>query len=110
VSLMPSTPIEKTTMPIYNQLKTAIFFLGIIFLAILMGGLNYGEQLSGLYTGAFMFSLLVLLSGTSLRSGVKKECLRKFRIMIETHAEMTFLTLLLCTLGITIGLFTVTAA
>jgi TRAP-type uncharacterized transport system fused permease subunit len=32
-----------------------------------------------------------------------------FRIMVETHAEMTsFLTLLLCTLGIMIGLFTVT--
>jgi len=26
------------------QLKTAIFSLGIVFLAFLMGGLNYGEQ------------------------------------------------------------------
>jgi TRAP-type uncharacterized transport system fused permease subunit len=40
----------------------------------------------------------------------KKDALfANFRIMIETHAEMTsFLTLLLCTLGIMIGLFTVT--
>ena len=61
VSLMPSAPIEATTQPIYDQLKTVIFFLGIIYLAILMGVLNYGEQLAGLYTGAFMFLLLVLL-------------------------------------------------
>jgi len=114
VSLMPSTPIEKTTMPIYNQLKTAVFFLGIIFLAILMGLLNYGEQLSGLYTGAFMFSLLILLflffKYVLKDPAAKKEAIfTNVRIMIETHAEMTsFLTLLLCTLGIMIGLFTVT--
>jgi TRAP transporter 4TM/12TM fusion protein len=114
VSLMPSTPIEAATMPIYDQLKTAVFFLGIIFLAILMGGLNYGEQLSGLYTGAFMFLLLVLLyfyfKHVKKDPAAKKDMLfANVRIMIETHAEMTsFLTLLLCTLGIMIGLFTVT--
>jgi TRAP transporter 4TM/12TM fusion protein len=114
ISLMPATPIEKATMPIYNQLKTAIFFLGIIFLAVLMGGLNYGEQLSGLYTGAFMFALLILLfvwfKYVLKDPAAKKDALfANFRIMIETHAEMTsFLTLLLCTLGIMIGLFTVT--
>jgi TRAP transporter 4TM/12TM fusion protein len=114
VSLMPSTPIEKTTQPIYNQLKTAIFFLGVIFLAVLMGGLNLGEQLSGLYTGAFMFSLLILLllffKYVLKDPAAKKEAIfANVRIMIETHAEMTsFLTMLLCTLGIMIGLFTVT--
>src|SRR4030042_665551 len=106
VSLMPSTPIEKTTMPIYNQLKTAVFFLGIIFLAVLMGGLNYGEQLSGLYTGAFMFSLLVLLfvffKYVLKDPASKKDVLfANVRIMIETHAEITsFLPLLLSKLVI----------
>jgi TRAP transporter 4TM/12TM fusion protein len=114
VSLMPSTPIEKTTMPIYRQLKTLIFFLGIAFLAVLMGGLNLGEQLSGLYTGSFMFALLILLflffKYLKNDPEAKKEAIwENVRIMIETHAEMTsFLTLLLCTLGIMIGLFTVT--
>jgi len=61
VRLMPPDPIEKTTIPMYEQIKTGIFFLGIIFLTILMGLLNYGEQLAGLYTGAFMFALLILL-------------------------------------------------
>ncbi|MDX9822208.1 MAG: TRAP transporter large permease subunit, partial [Syntrophales bacterium] len=114
VSKMPGTPIEGTTMPVYEQLKTAIFFLGIIYLTILMGFLRYGEQLSGLYTGAFMFGLLVLLylGFKYVRKDPatgKDHLLSNLRVMIETHAEMTsYLLLLLSTLGIMIGLFTVT--
>ncbi|TSA46672.1 MAG: TRAP transporter permease [Deltaproteobacteria bacterium] len=114
VRLMPSTPIEAVTLPIYDQIKTAIFFLGIIFLTILMGVLNYGEQLAGLYTGAFMFSLLILLflyfKHVRKDPAAEKDSLfANIRIMIETHAEMTsYLTLLLATLGIMVGLFTVT--
>ena len=111
---MPSTPIEKITLPMYDQLKTAIFFLGIIFLTILMGVLSYGEQLAGLYTGTFMFALLILLYlyFKYLRkdpAADKDSLWANIRITIETHAEMTsFLTLLLATLGIMVGLFTVT--
>jgi TRAP transporter 4TM/12TM fusion protein len=114
VRLMPSTPIEAVTLPIYDQIKTAIFFLGIIFLTILMGVLNYGEQLAGLYTGAFMFGLLILLFlyFKYLRkdpAADKDALFANIRIMIETHAEMTsYLLLLLATLGIMVGLFTVT--
>ena len=114
VRLMSPDPIEKAFIPVYEQLKTLIFFLGIIFLTILMGVLNYGEQLSGLYTGAFMFALLILLFlyfKYIRRDPVanKDALLANIRIMIESHAEMTsYLTLLLCTLGIMVGLFTVT--
>jgi len=114
VRLMPSTPIEKTTLPMYDQLKTAIFFLGIIYLTILMGVFRYGEQLAGLYTGAFMFGLLILLffyfKYVRKDPATDKDSLfANIRIMIETHAEMTsYLTLLLATLGIMVGLFTVT--
>ena len=114
VTQMPGSPIEGSTMPIYEQLKTAIFFIGIIYLTILMGVLNYGEQLAGLYTGAFMFVLLILLfyyfKYVRRDPATKKDVLFKnIRIMIETHAEMTsYLLLLLATLGIMIGLFTVT--
>ena len=114
ISLMPSEPIEAASQPGYDQLKTVIFFLGIIYLAILMGVLNYGEQLAGLYTGAFMFLLLVLLylwfKYVKKDPAADKDSLfPNIRIMIETHAEMTsFLTLLLATLGIMVGLFTVT--
>jgi TRAP transporter 4TM/12TM fusion protein len=114
VRLMPPDPIEKAIIPAYDQLKTMIFFLGIIFLTILMGVLNYGEQLSGLYTGAFMFGLLILLFlyfkyVRKDPAADKDALLANVRIMIETHAELTsYLTLLLCTLGIMVGLFTVT--
>jgi TRAP transporter 4TM/12TM fusion protein len=114
VRLMPPDPVEKTFIPAYEQLKTLIFFLGIVFLTILMGVLNYGEQLSGLYTGAFMFGLLILLylffKYVRRDPATKKDkLLPNIRIMIETHAELTsYLTLLLCTLGIMVGLFTVT--
>ncbi|MEW6334390.1 MAG: TRAP transporter large permease subunit, partial [Thermodesulfobacteriota bacterium] len=114
VRLMPGEPIEVDPVSSYDQLKTVIFFAGIIFLTILMGALNYGEQLAALYTGIFMFCLLVLaflLFKLMLRDPVakKESLLTNIRVMIETHAEMaSYLTLLLATLGIMIGLFTVT--
>ena len=114
IRLMPPDPIEKGTLPMYQQIKTLIFFIGIIYLTILMGFLNYGEQLAGLYTGAFMFGLLILLflvyKYVRRDPATQKDNLwRNVRVMIETHAELTsYLTLMLCTLGIMVGLFTVT--
>lgn len=114
LKFMPPEPIEKTTMPIYEQLKTGAFFLGIIFLTFLMGVIHVGEQLAGLYTGGFMFLLLVLLYLSFKHlfkdpSTQKDSLLANVKTMIMTHAEMaSFLTLLLCTLGIMVGLFTVT--
>jgi TRAP transporter 4TM/12TM fusion protein len=114
VRLMSSTPIEATTQPIYDQIKTAIFFIGIIFLTFLMAVFGLGEQLAGLYTGAFMFSLLILLFvyfkyARKDPAAGKDVFLANVRIMIETHADLTsYLTLLLATLGIMVGLFTVT--
>jgi TRAP transporter 4TM/12TM fusion protein len=114
VRLMPPDPIEKGTISMYAQIKTLIFFIGIIYLTILMGFLNYGEQLAGLYTGAFMFGLLILLfllyKYVRRDPATQKDNLWKnVRVMIETHAELTsYLTLMLCTLGIMVGLFTVT--
>jgi TRAP transporter 4TM/12TM fusion protein len=114
VRLMPPEPIEKTTLPVYDQIKTAIFFIGIIYLTFLMGVFNKGEQLAGLYTGVFMFSLLILLYffyKYMLKDPAadKDSILPNIRIMIESHAEMTsYLTLMLATLGIMVGLFTVT--
>ncbi|OIP92609.1 MAG: TRAP transporter [Syntrophaceae bacterium CG2_30_58_14] len=114
VSLMSPDPIEKVTMPVYDQIKTVIFFLGVIYLTILMGVFGLGEQLSGLYTGGFMFALLILLFlffkyVWKDPAADKDSLFANIRIMIETHAELTsYLTLLLATLGIMICLFTVT--
>ncbi|MCG2741191.1 MAG: TRAP transporter fused permease subunit [Syntrophaceae bacterium] len=114
VRLMPSDPIEATTVPLYDRIKTTIFFSAIGFLIVLMGWLNYGPLLAALYTGGYMFSLLILayfyFKFVLKDPAVGKESLfANIRLTIETHAEMTsYLTLLLSTLGIMIGLFTVT--
>lgn len=114
VRLLPPEPIEKAEIPVYEQLKTGVFFSGIIILTIFMGVLHLGEQLAGLYTGAVMFFSLVamylLFKYLRKDPATQKDAFwPNVKTMIMTHAEMTsFLTLLLCTLGIMVGLFTVT--
>jgi TRAP-type uncharacterized transport system fused permease subunit len=150
-------------VPAYEQVKTGVFFLSVLFLIVLMGWAGTGELLAALYTAAFMFVLLLatyllfrfvlrdpvviaeddpapeplpgyliviagLVMAYLLRDSVAAAvtCLvvaavfavltlrvpaliSNFRETVETHADMTsYLTLLLATLGIMIGLFTVT--
>jgi TRAP-type uncharacterized transport system fused permease subunit len=75
---------------------------------------GYGELLSALYTAGFMFALLIaaflyfkhVLKDPEVRD---ETLLGNMRLSVETHADMTsYLTLLLATLGIMIGLFTIT--
>jgi TRAP transporter 4TM/12TM fusion protein len=114
VRLMSPEPIAATTVPLYDRIKTSIFFSAIGVLILLMGGLNYGPLLAALYTGLFMFALLIVvfLYFKHVRKdpvAIKESLFGNIRTTIETHAEMTsYLTLLLATLGIMIGLFTVT--
>ena len=81
---------------------------------VMMGGLGMGELLAALYTAAFMFVLLLVnflyFKYVLKDPAVAQETfLGNVRLSIETHADMTsYLTLLLATLGIMIGLFTVT--
>jgi len=114
VRLLPRDVVPAEKVPLYEQVKTAIFFLSVAFLILLMGWVGVGELRSALYTAMFMFSLLLVTFGFFkyvLHDPVAVEetlfgCVRR---AIETHAEMTsYLTLLLATLGIMIGLFTVT--
>jgi TRAP transporter 4TM/12TM fusion protein len=114
VRLMPRESIEAPKVSAYNQIKTSIFFLGVLFLMAMMGWIGMGELLAALYTAAFMFVLL-LLNFLYFKHVLKDPAaaqetfLGNVRLSIETHADMTsYLTLLLATLGIMIGLFTVT--
>ncbi len=114
VRLMPGSAIEVPRVPLYDQVRTGAFFLSIGFLIVLMGALGLGALRAALYTAIFMFVLLLAaflyfkhvrkdpsLEGQSLFGSI--------RMAIETHADMTaYLVLLLATLGIMIGLFTVT--
>ena len=114
VRLLPRDAIERPVVPAYDKVKTAIFFLSVLYLIYLLGFGGKGELLAALHTGAFMLTLLVIAfvyfkyvlkdpqaAGETLFGNLRRA--------IETHAEMTsYLTLLLATLGIMIGLFTVT--
>jgi TRAP transporter 4TM/12TM fusion protein len=114
VRLLPREPIEAPRVPAYDQVKTSIFFLAVVFLMILMGWVGMGELRAALYTAIFMFVLLLANFAYFKRvlkdPGLAQETfLGNVRLAIETHADMTsYLTLLLATLGIMIGLFTVT--
>jgi TRAP transporter 4TM/12TM fusion protein len=114
VRLLPSDQVAAPKVLPYERVKTSIFFFAVIFLIFLMGGVGVGEMLAALYTAAFMFALLLaaflyfkyILKDPEV---VKESLLGNIRLTIETHADMTsYLTLLLATLGIMIGLFTVT--
>jgi TRAP transporter 4TM/12TM fusion protein len=114
VRLLPNDTITPPKVLAYEQVKTSIFFLAVIFLILLMGWIGIGELLAALYTAAFMFVLLLaafLYFKYVLKDPVVSDetLLGNVRLSIETHADMTsYLTLLLATLGIMIGLFTVT--
>jgi TRAP-type uncharacterized transport system fused permease subunit len=114
IRLLPSDPVATPKVEIYDQVKTGIFFFSIGYLIVLMGWLGTGALRAALYTAGFMFVLLLLAFFyfkflLKDPAAAKESLLGNFRITIETHAEMTaYLTLLLATLGIMIGLFTVT--
>jgi len=114
VRLLPNDRIAKPQVPLYDKLTTLIFFSSVAYLVYLMGFVGKGELLAALYTAAFMLSLL-LPTFLFFKHVVKEPTLAtetlfgNIRRGIETHGEMTsYLTLLLATLGIMIGLFTVT--
>ena len=106
VRLLAPAPIDTPPVAPYEAVRCAIFFLAVAFLIVLMGWFGVGALRAALYTGIFMF---VLLAAALFAFGRGREILASVRLAVETHAEMTsYLVLLLCTLGIMIGLFTVT--
>ena len=114
VRLLPHDQVAAPEVPLYERIKTLIFFLAVLFLIYLMGVVGSGELLAAIYTAGFMFALLVAaflyFKHVLKYPPLQQESLwGNVRLSLETHADMTsYLTLLLATLGIMIGLFTVT--
>jgi TRAP transporter 4TM/12TM fusion protein len=114
VRLLSPAPIAAPPVVLYEAIKTSIFFAAVLFLIVQMGWIGTGALRAALYTAIFMFVLLLIafvyFKGIRKDPAVAGESLfGNIRAAIETHAEMTsYLTLLLATLGIMIGLFTVT--
>jgi TRAP transporter 4TM/12TM fusion protein len=114
VRLLPREAVSAPKVAPYEQVKTAIFFGSVAYLLYLMGWAGMGELRAALFTAIFMFVLLAvayfffkyvlkdpLVAGETFLGNV--------RLTIETHADMaSYLTLLLATLGLMIGLFTIT--
>src|SRR5574341_1104305 len=114
VRLMPRGALDKPQVPVYEKVATGIFFGAVAYLIYLLGIAGMGELRAALFTAGLMLGVLiaVFLWFKVLRKDafLERETLAgSIRRAIETHAEMTsYLTLLLATLGIMIGLFTVT--
>jgi len=114
VRLLPAAAVTVPTVALYDRVKTLIFFVSIVWLIVLMGWVGIGALRAALYTAIFMFALLVItfvyFKHLLREEAVGRESmLTNIRVAIETHAEMTsYLVLLMATLGIMIGLFTVT--
>jgi TRAP-type uncharacterized transport system fused permease subunit len=114
IRLLPRDQVAVPKVPAYDQIRTFIFFAGVAFLLYQMGWVGTGELLAALYTAGFLFVLL-LAAFLVFKHALKEPTIQgetlwgNIRRAIETHADMTsYLTLLLATLGIMIGLFTVT--
>ncbi|MGH6922969.1 MAG: TRAP transporter permease [Propylenella sp.] len=114
VRLLPGDPVVVPPVAVYDQVKTAIFFLAIAFLIAMMGWFRYGALRAALFTAIVLFFALLaafLVFKFILRDEAvaKETLLGNIRTTVETHAEMaSYLVLLMATLGIMIGLFTVT--
>jgi TRAP transporter 4TM/12TM fusion protein len=114
VRLLPRDLIEKPQVPLYQKVTTGIFFGSVAYLVILMGFLGKGEMLAAVQTASWMFVVLMAVFiyfkyFRRIPTLAEETPFGSIRRAIETHGEMTsYLTMLLCTLGIMIGLFTVT--
>lgn len=111
---IPDDRVPVPPVAAYDIAKTVIFFAAIVLLIVLMGGLGIGALRAALYTGIALFAALFanyLVFRHLLKDpeASRDSLLRAVIDGVETHAEMTsYLVLLMATLGIMIGLFTVT--
>lgn len=114
VRLLPADSVVAPKVALYDRVKTSIFFISVLFLIYQLGIVGTGELLAAIYTAGFMLALLLaafLYFKYALKDPlvINQSLIANLRLALETHADMTsYLTLLLATLGIMIGLFTVT--
>ncbi len=114
VSSVAQEEVDTPDVPVYNKLKTYSFFACIISLIIMMGVIGYGPMRSAVYT-ATLLAFLLLAIHLYFKYKAREESFQDqhlpsmIRDIIETHADMAwYLVILMSTLGIMIGLFTVT--
>lgn len=108
---------EKVTppsIPLSDKLKAYSFFFCIGMIIIFLGVIGYGPMRSAVYASGLLALLLLSIDlyykYYKRDSAFQDQKLPKvIRTIIETHADMTwYMVILMSTLGIMIGLFTVT--
>ena len=114
VRTIPPATVALPAVSAEEKAKTILFFVAIVLLTLLMGVAGYGPMRAALYTATFLFAgLLVTDLVAYQRRGQLGEALRRLpgtlRSLVESHADLTtYIVVLLATLGIMIGLFTIT--
>jgi TRAP transporter 4TM/12TM fusion protein len=114
VSSVAQEEVTAPLVPMYEKLKTYSFFACIISLIIMMGVIGLGPMRAAVYTASLLAFLLLCIhlyyKYKAGESSFQEESLPMMaRDIIETHADMAwYLVILMSTLGIMIGLFTVT--
>jgi TRAP transporter 4TM/12TM fusion protein len=114
VRWLPPGRVERPVLRAYEYFKTAFFFGAVAALVIMLGVIGIGEYRAALYGSLLLLAALVVLYAVFKYARRDpdyrpQKLLGNFRTMVETHADLTwYLVILLATLGITIGLATVT--
>ena len=114
VSSVAQEDVDPPEVAMYDKLKTYSFFACIFSLIIMMGVIGYGPMRSAVYTATLLGLLLLCIhlyyKYKARDSEFQDQHLPSMiRDIIETHADMAwYLVILMSTLGIMIGLFTVT--
>ncbi len=107
--------VERPKLEIFEYFKTGFFFGAIVALVVMLGVIGMGAMRSALYASTLLLIALLLMYAfykvfaRGNESYSSQRVLTNLRSTVETHADLTwYLVLLMATLGIMIGLFTVT--
>ena len=115
VRMLPADDVERPRLEVFEYFKTAFFFGAIVTLVVMLGVVGIGAMRSALYAATMMLAALLVLYfayKVFVRSNESYKAQRlwtNLRSTVETFADLLwYLVILMATLGIMIGLFTVT--
>ena len=105
--------VQQPEVPREDKAKTALFFASIALLTVLLGGFGLGAMRAALYSAVFLVFGMLAVAAISRRERARlltgRGLLEAVRLLVDTHTDMTvYIVILLATLSIMIGLFTVT--
>lgn len=115
VRMLPADKVDRPQLEVFEYLKTGFFFGAIVALVFMLGVVGIGAMRSALYAAMMLLVALLILYGfykvfvKSNESYKSQRLLTNLRSTVETFADLLwYLVILMATLGIMIGLFTVT--